>query len=81
VIGGYAFKPGQTYAEYREGDKIAKYGLAALIAGGGLAVAAKTGLLAGLFKIFAKAGKLLVVGVIPVGAGIVKVFKKIFKRD
>jgi uncharacterized membrane-anchored protein len=81
MLDGYAFKPGQTYAEYTKGDKLAKYGLAALIAGGGLAVAAKTGLLAGLFKLIAKGGKLIVVGVIAVGAGIASVFKKLFKRD
>src|SRR6185436_130803 len=36
----YAFKSGQKYAEYRQGDQIAKYGLTALIAGGAVAGAA-----------------------------------------
>jgi len=44
VLTGYAFNPGETYADWRSGDKVAKYGLAALIVGGVAAVAAKKGL-------------------------------------
>ena len=33
-MGAYSFKPGGLYAEFRAGDKIAKYGLTALVAGG-----------------------------------------------
>ena len=39
-------KSGERYAEYRPGDKIAKYGLAALVTGGAAVVAVKTGLFA-----------------------------------
>ena len=35
LLEGYGFQSGQKYAEYQDGDKIAKYGLAALIVGGG----------------------------------------------
>jgi uncharacterized membrane-anchored protein len=46
ILEGYEFKPGGQYAEYRQGDRIAEYGLAALIVGGTAAVVAKsTGLL------------------------------------
>jgi uncharacterized membrane-anchored protein len=34
TLAGFAFDPGQRYAEYKPGDKVAKYGLAALITGG-----------------------------------------------
>lgn len=44
------FTSGHRYAEFREGDKVAKYGLTALIAGGAGAVAMKTGLLARFWK-------------------------------
>jgi uncharacterized membrane-anchored protein len=44
VLGGYAFNAGETYADWRSGDKVAEYGLAALIVGGVAAVAAKKGL-------------------------------------
>ncbi len=65
LLGSFSYQTGNKYAEFREGDKIAKYGLAALVVGGAGAAAAKTGLLAGLFKLIAKGGKaviLLVVG-------------------
>lgn len=44
VLDGYSFDPGQTYAEWKPGDKVAEYGLAALVLGGAAAVAAKKGL-------------------------------------
>jgi len=50
LMKGFAFKDGERYAEYREGDKLAEYGLAALIAGGGVALAAKSGLLGKMLK-------------------------------
>lgn len=39
LIGGFAYKSGDTYAEFRDGDKIAEYGLIGL-ASGGIALAA-----------------------------------------
>jgi uncharacterized membrane-anchored protein len=62
----YDYKSGQSYAEYKSGDKIAKYGLAALITGGAVAVAAKTGLLTALVLLFKKGWKLVVIGVVAV---------------
>ncbi len=56
LLKNYDFNSGQRYAEFRQGDKIAEYGLAALITGGGIAVAAKTGLLAKLLKLLTKFG-------------------------
>jgi uncharacterized membrane-anchored protein len=44
TLAGFAYVPGQRYAEYRPGDKVAKYGLAALVTGGAAAIAVKTGL-------------------------------------
>ena len=67
LLTGYAFQSGKKYAEFRSGDKIAKYGLTALVTGGVAAVALK----AGLFK---KLWKLIVFAVIAVGT----FFKKIF---
>jgi uncharacterized membrane-anchored protein len=68
LIAGFSYKPGETYAEYKQGDKLAKYGLTALVAGGAVAVAAKTGLLAGLILFLKKGWKLVVVGVIAIAA-------------
>jgi uncharacterized membrane-anchored protein len=44
TLTGFEYLPGKRYAEYKQGDKIAKYGLAALITGGAAAIAVKTGL-------------------------------------
>jgi uncharacterized membrane-anchored protein len=50
LMTGFSFTTGNRYAEFKEGDKVAKYGLTALIAGGAGAVAMKTGLLARFWK-------------------------------
>ena len=69
LINGFAYKEGNRYAEYTKGDKVAEYGLAALIAGGATAVAAKTGLLKYLWKILVVAG-----------VAVIAFFKRIFSR-
>jgi uncharacterized membrane-anchored protein len=71
IVKGFSFVPGKRYAEWREGDKVAGYGLTALVAGGVVAGAAKSGLLG-------KLGKGLIYIVVAVGAGIVGIFKKLF---
>lgn len=69
ALKGFSYVGGETYAEYRKGDKVAEYGLTALVAGGTLAVAAKTGLLGKLFKP-------ILLGLAALGAGIKKMFSK-----
>jgi uncharacterized membrane-anchored protein len=51
VLGGFTFNSGQKYAEFRKGDKLAGYGLAALIGGGAAAAAVKTGFLKKFWKL------------------------------
>ena len=51
VLKGYSYNTGQRYAEFRQGDKLAGYGLTALIAGGAGAAAVKTGLLQKFWKV------------------------------
>jgi len=77
VLTGYRFNGGDTYADWRPGDKVAEYGLAGLIVGGAVAAAAKTGLLKGLFVALAAAWKLVVAAVVAVLAGLKNLF---FKR-
>lgn len=50
LLESFQYTQGHTYAEYREGDKIAKYGLTALVTGGAAALALKTGLLQKILK-------------------------------
>jgi uncharacterized membrane-anchored protein len=70
---GFDYSPGKRYAEYKPGDKIAKYGLAALITGGAAAIAVKTG----LWKVIAGA---LVAGWKVIAAVTVAIFGGIARR-
>ena len=67
LLKGYNFTKEENYASFTKGDKVAEYGLTGLIVGGGLLVAAKSGLLAKLWK--------------PIGIGLLAIgafFKRIF---
>jgi uncharacterized membrane-anchored protein len=76
VISTISYKKGKSYAEYVKGDKIAKFGLTALIAGGAATAAVKFG----LFKYLAKFWKIVAVGAVAVFSAIAKFFSSIFKR-
>jgi uncharacterized membrane-anchored protein len=65
MLGGFRYKPGQTYAEWRQGDKLASYGLTALVAGGAGAALVKTGLLQ-------KFGKAIVLALVSAAAAVKK---------
>jgi uncharacterized membrane-anchored protein len=76
VLTGYAFNPGETYADWRSGDKVAKYGLAALIVGGVAAVAAKKGLFSVLAGFLAVAWKFVVAAAVAAMAWLRRLFAK-----
>lgn len=80
LLANYSFQTGQTYAEYRKGDKVAKIGLAALVVGGAAVGAAKLGLFAWLAVLLKKGFKLVVVAVVAVIAAFKKLLAKIFGR-
>jgi len=67
LLEGYEFKASHRYAEFTAGDKVAEYGLAALVAGGAGALALKTGL-------FAKLWKFLIIPLLAAGAWLKKLF-------
>ncbi len=67
LLGGFSYVDGRRYADWKSGDKIAEYGLTALIAGGGAALALKTGLLQKFWKV-------IVAGIVGIGALLKKVF-------
>lgn len=77
LAGGFNYVSGQKYAEFKAGDKVAQYGLAALVLGGGVAAAAKVGLLAKLGVFLGKAWKLVVAGLVAVAVGIKKLMNKL----
>jgi uncharacterized membrane-anchored protein len=66
------FNPGFRYAEFNEStDKVAEYGLGALIAGG---VAAKLGLFGKLFAVLVAFKKVIFIGLLAIGGVIAKLF-------
>ena len=63
----FAYTPENTYRAWVKGDKVAEYGLTALVVGGATAVATKTGFLKAFWKF-------LVAAVIGIGALLKKLF-------
>ncbi len=63
LIGTFSYRSGHKYAEWRKGDKVAAYGLAALVAGGAGVAMVNSGLLGKLWKV-------IVAGVVALGAGL-----------
>ncbi len=75
LLTGFEFAPGNRYAEWVKGDKVAAYGLTALVAGGVGAAAAKSGLLGKLWK-------LLVLGAVALAAAFKRLAAALFgSRD
>lgn len=72
LLEGFQYNSGDTYAEYRPGDKLATYGLAALVTGGAAAAVAK-GAGKGMFKA-------IFVGVAALFAAIWGGMKRMFSR-
>jgi uncharacterized membrane-anchored protein len=72
---GFQFAAGERYSEFREGDKVAGYGLAALIVGGAAAVATKKGLWAVIGGFLAASWKIVTGVVVAAFAGLGKLFK------
>jgi uncharacterized membrane-anchored protein len=76
MLAGFDFTQGQKYAEFRQGDKIAEYGLTGLIVGGTTAVLVKTGMFKWLWK-------LIVMGAIALSAFFKRLMasiKRLFSR-
>jgi uncharacterized membrane-anchored protein len=69
ALGGYEFAAGEQYAEFKSGDKVAEYGLAALVVGGAAAAAAKAGWLKFLGKFW-----IVIVAALAAAWGFVKRF-------
>jgi uncharacterized membrane-anchored protein len=68
----FSFDKGETYAEFRNGDKVAEYGLAALVVGGAAAAAMKGG-----------AGFIKVIGIAVIGAFAAawRFIKRLFNKE
>jgi uncharacterized membrane-anchored protein len=84
ALAGFAYQPDKTYEAHKAGDKMAAYGLGALVAGGAAAAVVKSGLFAGLLAAILKFGlafyKLILVGVVVLYAGLRKQIGRLFGR-
>lgn len=76
ALPGFEFNGGERYAEFRQGDRVAEFGLAALIVGGAAAVATKKGFLAMIAGFFATAWKFIAVAVVGLFAWLRSLFKR-----
>ncbi|MEX2045234.1 MAG: DUF2167 domain-containing protein [Opitutus sp.] len=73
----FNYVSGQKYAEFKAGDKIAAYGLSALVLGGAGVMAAKAGLFANLGVLLGKFWKGIVAVVLALAAGFRKLFNNL----
>ena len=76
VLTGFEYNSGQKYSEFKQGDKVAAFGLAALVLGGAAAVATKKGFWAVLGGFFAAGWKFIIAGAVALFAGIGKIFSR-----
>lgn len=76
ALNGFEFVQGERYAEWKQGDKVAEYGLGALVLGGAAAVATKKGLWAVLGGLLAAGWKILAGLAVAAVAGLGSFFKK-----
>lgn len=72
----FSYLPGKKYSEFKQGDKIAQYGLAALVLGGAAAVATKKGVWAAIAAFFAASWKLILAGAVALVTGLGSLFKR-----
>ena len=70
----FQYQTGESYAESRPGDKVAKYGLTALVAGGAALGAAKLGLFGWLAVALKKGFKLIIVAFVALAGAVKKLF-------
>lgn len=77
LLSSFSFTDGNRYSQWQQGDKVAAYGLTGLVAGGGLAMAAKTGLLAKIMATILKGGKAIIIAVVVVFGGAFSLIKRL----
>lgn len=75
ALPGFEFNGGERYAEFKKGDRVAEFGLAALIAGGAAAVATKKGFWTVIVGFFAAAWKFMAAAALGLVAWVRSLFK------
>ncbi len=80
LLADYRFNSGDSYADWRPGDKVAEYGLTGLIVGGAVAAAVKTGLFKGLWKVLLAGAATLWKFLLVAFAAVVGGLRSLFRR-
>ena len=80
ALAGFHYVPDERYEAYKDGDKVAEYGLAALITGGAAAAVVKAGAAKGLFALIAAFGKYIVIAFAAAAAAFRRFFARLFGR-
>jgi len=81
ILDSFEYVEGSRYAEFVEGDKLAGFGVAALIGGGAAVAASKVGFFAALGVFLKKAGKFIAVGAAALIAAGRKLLARLFGRN
>jgi uncharacterized membrane-anchored protein len=77
LLADLSYRNGKRYEDFNAStDRIAEYGLAALIGGGAVVVAKKLGLLAVIAAFAVKFAKVLAIGAVAIGAAVMKLFRR-----
>lgn len=79
VLTGFNYHSGQSYSEFKNGDKVAAIGLGALVLGGAAAVATKKGLWGVIGGFLAAGWKFIAAAAVALFAGLGKLFGR--KKD
>ena len=84
IMNGFVYTQGSRYTDFIKGDKVAEYGLTALVVGGAGAAALKGGLLAKLWKpialVFVKLWKVIALAAVALAGTIKKLIAKLFGK-
>lgn len=73
-LSGFQFDSGQGYSEFKDGDKLAEYGLTGLIVGGAAAVAAKSGFFKWIGAALLASWKFIAIAAVALIAGLKSMF-------
>jgi uncharacterized membrane-anchored protein len=81
VLTGFSYTPDNDYRAFVKGDKVAEYGLTALVVGGAAAVAAKTGLLKVIGTFLLAGWKFILAGLAALAGALRKLFVRRDRAD
>lgn len=83
-VSGFRYNPDKSYQSFRQGDRVAEYGLAALVVGGVTAAAVKSGAAKGLFAgallLLKGFGKAIIVAVGAICLAMISKIKSLFGK-